>query len=62
MQAMRTRSKEISTSSSEDHKYFTEPPKIEKDEKLFQEIIDDIKSADGILWDFHCTIFCTFKL
>ena len=32
-------------------------PKIEKDTKLFHEIIDEIKSSDGILWAFPLYLF-----
>ncbi|MBT3255682.1 MAG: hypothetical protein HN366_04370 [Deltaproteobacteria bacterium] len=32
-------------------------PKIEKDEKLFHEIIDEIKESDGVLWAFPLYFF-----
>ena len=32
--------------------------KIEKDEKTFQEIIDEVKSSDGVLWSFGLWVLC----
>ena len=31
--------------------------KIEKDEKAFQDIIDQVKSSDGVLWAFPLYVF-----
>ena len=32
--------------------------KIEKDENLFREIIDEIRSSDGVLWSFGLWVLC----
>src|SRR4030042_3973351 len=32
--------------------------KIEKDQKVFQEIIDEIRTADGVLWSFGLWVLC----
>ena len=32
--------------------------KIERDQKVFQEIIDEVQSADGILWSFGLWVLC----
>lgn len=32
--------------------------KIEKDEKMFQEIVDEVSSSDGVLWSFGLWVLC----
>jgi multimeric flavodoxin WrbA len=32
--------------------------RIEKDQKVFQEIIDEIRTADGVLWSFGLWVLC----